>query len=44
MVRCKTGDILVEDIKASVNTVNCVGEMGRARLALDRLERQGWLA
>ena len=29
MIRFKTGDILAEDAEALVNTVNCVGVMGR---------------
>ena len=29
MIRVKTGDILAEDAEALVNTVNCVGVMGR---------------
>ena len=29
MIRFKTGDLLVEDTEALVNTVNCVGVMGR---------------
>jgi O-acetyl-ADP-ribose deacetylase (regulator of RNase III) len=29
MLQCKTGDILTEDAEALVNTVNCVGVMGR---------------
>ena len=29
MIRFKTGDILAEDVEALVNTVNCVGVMGR---------------
>ena len=29
MIEHKTGDILVEDVEALVNTVNCVGVMGR---------------
>ncbi len=29
MIRFKAGDILVEDAEALVNTVNCVGVMGR---------------
>ena len=29
MIRVKTGDILAEDTEALVNTVNCVGVMGR---------------
>ena len=29
MIRFKTGDIVVEDAEALVNTVNCVGVMGR---------------
>ena len=29
MVEFKTGDILTEDAEALVNTVNCVGVMGR---------------
>ena len=29
MIRIKTGDILAEDAEALVNTVNCVGVMGR---------------
>ncbi len=29
MIRFKTGDILSEDVEALVNTVNCVGVMGR---------------
>ncbi len=29
MIRFKTGDLLVEDAEALVNTVNCVGVMGR---------------
>jgi O-acetyl-ADP-ribose deacetylase (regulator of RNase III) len=29
MIRYKTGDILAEDAEALVNTVNCVGAMGR---------------
>ena len=29
MIRVKTGDILAEDVEALVNTVNCVGVMGR---------------
>lgn len=29
MIRFKTGDILAEDVEALVNTVNCVGFMGR---------------
>jgi O-acetyl-ADP-ribose deacetylase (regulator of RNase III) len=29
MLRYKTGDILREDVEALVNTVNCVGVMGR---------------
>ena len=29
MLRFKTGDILAEDVEALVNTVNCVGVMGR---------------
>ena len=29
MIRFKTGDILAEDAEALVNTVNCVGIMGR---------------
>ncbi len=29
MIRFKTGDILAEDVEALVNTVNCVGIMGR---------------
>jgi len=29
MVTYKTGDILTEDVEAIVNTVNCVGVMGR---------------
>ena len=29
MIEYKTGDILVEDVEALVNTVNCVGIMGR---------------
>jgi O-acetyl-ADP-ribose deacetylase (regulator of RNase III) len=29
MIRFKTGDILAEDTEALVNTVNCVGIMGR---------------
>ena len=29
MLKFKTGDILVEDVDAMVNTVNCVGVMGR---------------
>ena len=29
MIEYKTGDILAEDIEAIVNTVNCVGVMGR---------------
>ena len=30
MIRFKTGDILAEDVEALVNTVNCVGVMGRS--------------
>lgn len=29
MIKYKTGDILAEDAEALVNTVNCVGVMGR---------------
>ena len=29
MIEFKTGDILAEDAEALVNTVNCVGVMGR---------------
>ena len=29
MIRFKTGDMLAEDVDAMVNTVNCVGVMGR---------------
>ena len=29
MIQFKTGDILAEDAEALVNTVNCVGVMGR---------------
>lgn len=29
MIRFKTGDVLTEDVEALVNTVNCVGVMGR---------------
>jgi O-acetyl-ADP-ribose deacetylase (regulator of RNase III) len=29
MIEYKTGDILTEDAEALVNTVNCVGIMGR---------------
>src|ERR1700732_5127473 len=29
MIEYKTGDILIEDAEALVNTVNCVGIMGR---------------
>ena len=29
MIRFKTGDILAEEADALVNTVNCVGVMGR---------------
>ena len=29
MIRFKAGDILAEDVEALVNTVNCVGVMGR---------------
>src|SRR3990172_8725230 len=29
MIEYKTGDILTEDVEALVNTVNCVGIMGR---------------
>ena len=29
MIRFTTGDILAEDAEALVNTVNCVGVMGR---------------
>ena len=29
MITCKTGDILTEAAEALVNTVNCVGVMGR---------------
>ena len=29
MIRFRTGDILAEDVEALVNTVNCVGVMGR---------------
>ena len=29
MIRFKTGDILAEDVEALINTVNCVGVMGR---------------
>ena len=29
MIRFKSGDILAEDAEALVNTVNCVGVMGR---------------
>lgn len=29
MIRFKTGNLLVEDVEALVNTVNCVGVMGR---------------
>ena len=29
MIRSKTGDILAEESEALVNTVNCVGVMGR---------------
>ena len=29
MIEYKTGDILTEDAEALVNTVNCVGVMGR---------------
>ena len=29
MIEYKTGDILSEDVEALVNTVNCVGIMGR---------------
>jgi len=31
MIESKTGDILAEDAEALVNTVNCVGIMGRGR-------------
>ena len=29
MIEFKTGDILAEDVEALVNSVNCVGVMGR---------------
>ena len=29
MIEYKTGDILAEDVEALVNSVNCVGVMGR---------------
>lgn len=29
MIRYKTGDILTETAEALVNTINCVGVMGR---------------
>jgi len=29
MIKYKTGNILAEDVEALVNTVNCVGAMGR---------------
>ncbi len=29
MIQYKTGDIIAEDVEALVNTVNCVGIMGR---------------
>ena len=37
MIEYKTGDILAEDAEALINTVNCVGIMGRG-IALQYLQ------
>ena len=38
MIELKTGDIFEEDVEALVNSVNCVGVMGRG-IALPVQER-----